>query len=108
MGRVLGLPSQSVALLATLDLRGPQTASELRANSDALHRFADMSAVEGFLDELRRGRRQGRSALHQAAAGTGRAGAALGAFAERARGCWRRHDHRSRRRRSVDEAKCRA
>jgi len=52
VGRVLGLPSQSVALLATLMLRGPQTASELRAASERLHRFADISAVEGFLDEL--------------------------------------------------------
>jgi uncharacterized protein YceH (UPF0502 family) len=52
MGRVLGLPSQSVALLATLVLRGPQTASELRTSSERLHRFADISAVEGFLDEL--------------------------------------------------------
>ena len=51
-GRVLGLPSQSVALLATLMLRGPQTASELRSASERLHRFADISAVEGFLDEL--------------------------------------------------------
>jgi uncharacterized protein YceH (UPF0502 family) len=50
--RVLGLPSQSVALLATLVLRGPQTAAELRANSERLHRFADVSAVEGFLNEL--------------------------------------------------------
>ena len=52
VGRVLALPSQSVALLATLVLRGPQTASELRANSDRLHRFADLSSVEGFLEEL--------------------------------------------------------
>jgi len=52
LGRVLGLPSQSVALLAVLMLRGPQTSSELRANCDRLHRFADLSAVEGFLDEL--------------------------------------------------------
>ena len=52
VGRALGLPSQSVALLATLVLRGPQTVSELRSNSERLHRFADMSAVEGFLDEL--------------------------------------------------------
>ena len=52
VGRVLALPSASVALLATLMLRGPQTASELRANSERLHRFADVSAVEGFLDEL--------------------------------------------------------
>ncbi len=52
MGRALALPSQSVALLAVLMLRGAQTTSELRANSERLHRFADLSAVEGFLDEL--------------------------------------------------------
>lgn len=52
VGRVLALPSQSVALLATLVLRGPQTTSELRANSERLHRFADLSSVEGFLEEL--------------------------------------------------------
>jgi hypothetical protein len=52
LGRALGLPSQSVALLAVLMLRGPQTISELRSNSERLHRFADHSAVEGFLDEL--------------------------------------------------------
>lgn len=51
-GRVLALPSQSVALLAVLMLRGPQTASELRANCERLHRFADTSSVEAFLDEL--------------------------------------------------------
>jgi len=50
--RVLGLPSQSVALLAVLALRGPQTASELRGNCERLHRFADVSSVEAFLDEL--------------------------------------------------------
>jgi uncharacterized protein YceH (UPF0502 family) len=52
MGRVMGLPSQSVALLAVLMLRGPQTSAELRANSERLHRFADVSSVEGFLTEL--------------------------------------------------------
>jgi uncharacterized protein YceH (UPF0502 family) len=52
MGRVLGVPSQSVALLATLMLRGPQTAAELRLNTERLHRFADISSVEAFLDEL--------------------------------------------------------
>jgi uncharacterized protein YceH (UPF0502 family) len=52
LGRTLGLPSQSVALLAVLMLRGPQTGSELRANSERLHRFADLSSVEAFLDEL--------------------------------------------------------
>ena len=52
VGRVLGLPSQSVAVLAVLVLRGPQTSAELRANTDRLHRFADVSSVEGFLEEL--------------------------------------------------------
>jgi uncharacterized protein YceH (UPF0502 family) len=52
MGRVLQLPSQAVALLAVLMLRGPQTSAELRLNSERLHRFADISSVEGFLDEL--------------------------------------------------------
>ncbi|MBK7264170.1 MAG: YceH family protein [Rubrivivax sp.] len=52
LGRVLGLPGQSVALLAVLMLRGPQTAAELRLNCERLHRFADISSVEGFLDEL--------------------------------------------------------
>jgi uncharacterized protein len=51
-GRAMGLPSQSVALLAVLMLRGPQTSAELRANCDRLHRFADVSSVDGFLIEL--------------------------------------------------------
>ena len=46
------LPEQSVALLAVLMLRGPQTAGELRLNCDRLHPFGDISAVEAFLDEL--------------------------------------------------------
>ncbi|MEO7742428.1 MAG: YceH family protein [Usitatibacter sp.] len=52
MGKGLALPPQSVALLTVLFLRGPQTAGELRINSDRLHRFGDILAVEGFLDEL--------------------------------------------------------
>jgi hypothetical protein len=50
--RVLQVPSQSAALLACLMLRGPQTAGELRINCERLHSFADISAVQGFLDEL--------------------------------------------------------
>lgn len=50
--RGMGVPSQSVALLTLLMLRGPQTAAELRLNTERLHRFADISSVEGFLDEL--------------------------------------------------------
>lgn len=55
MGRVLRLPAQSIALLTVLTvlmLRGPQTAGELRINCERLHKFADISAVEGFLHEL--------------------------------------------------------
>jgi uncharacterized protein YceH (UPF0502 family) len=51
-GRVLGLPGAAVALLAVLMLRGPQTAAELRLNCERLHRFADISSVEGFLEEM--------------------------------------------------------
>jgi uncharacterized protein YceH (UPF0502 family) len=50
--RGLGVPGQSAALLSTLLLRGPQTAAELRLNAERLHRFADVSSVEAFLDEL--------------------------------------------------------
>ena len=50
--RVLAVPSQAVALLAALMLRGPQTVAELRIGSERIHRFADISAVEGSLDEL--------------------------------------------------------
>ncbi|MGQ0599079.1 YceH family protein [Aquabacterium sp.] len=50
--RGLGVPSQSVALLTMLMLRGPQTAAELRLHTERLHRFADVSSVEGFLEEL--------------------------------------------------------
>ena len=50
--RVLAVPSQSVALIAALMLRGAQTVSELRINTERLHRFADVSAVEAFLHEL--------------------------------------------------------
>lgn len=50
--RGLGVPSQAVALLTLLMLRGPQTAAELRLHTERLHRFADTSSVEAFLDEL--------------------------------------------------------
>jgi len=50
--RVLQVPSQSAAILTVLMLRGPQTAGELRINCERLHSFSDISAVQGFLDEL--------------------------------------------------------
>jgi len=51
-GRVLEVPPQAAALLAVLMLRGAQTVGELRINSERLHRFADTSSVEAFLQEL--------------------------------------------------------
>ena len=50
--RVFQVPSQSAAILTVLMLRGPQTPGELRINCERLHKFADISAVQGFLDEL--------------------------------------------------------
>ena len=51
--RGLNVPEQSAVLLGLLMLRGPQTAAELRLNSERWYRFADVSSVEGFLEELR-------------------------------------------------------
>ncbi|MBI2750007.1 MAG: YceH family protein [Burkholderiales bacterium] len=50
--RGIGVPEQSAVLLGLLMLRGPQTAGELRLNAERWYRFADISSVEGFLDEL--------------------------------------------------------
>jgi len=52
IGRVLRVPDQAVALLAVLMLRGAQTSAELRTGTERLHRFADISSVDAFLDEL--------------------------------------------------------
>ena len=51
-GKVYDVPSAAVDLLAVLMLRGAQTVSELRANCERLHHFADTSAVEAYLEEL--------------------------------------------------------
>ncbi len=50
--RGVGVPEQSAVLLGLLMLRGPQTAGELRINSERWYRFADISSVEAFLEEL--------------------------------------------------------
>ena len=50
--RGIGVPEQSAVLLGLLMLRGPQTAAELRLNSERWYRFADVSSVEGFLEEM--------------------------------------------------------
>jgi len=50
--RGVGVPEQSAVILGLLILRGPQTAGELRINTERWYKFADISSVEGFLDEL--------------------------------------------------------
>lgn len=50
--RGVGVPEQSAVLLGLMMLRGPQTAGELRLNSERWYRFADISSVEGFLEEM--------------------------------------------------------
>jgi uncharacterized protein YceH (UPF0502 family) len=50
--RGLNVPPPAAALLAVLMLRGPQTAAELRLNTERLHKFADIAAVEAVLEEL--------------------------------------------------------
>ncbi|PKO59753.1 MAG: DUF480 domain-containing protein [Betaproteobacteria bacterium HGW-Betaproteobacteria-18] len=50
--RGLQVPEQSAVLLGLLMLRGPQTAAELRLNTERWYKFADISSVEAFLEEL--------------------------------------------------------
>jgi uncharacterized protein len=50
--RAIGVPEQSAVILGLLMLRGPQTAGELRINAERWYKFADISSVEGFLEEL--------------------------------------------------------
>jgi uncharacterized protein YceH (UPF0502 family) len=50
--RGVGVPEQSAVLLGMLMLRGPQTTAELRLNTERWYKFADLSSVEGFLEEL--------------------------------------------------------
>ncbi|WP_394755693.1 YceH family protein [Rhodoferax sp.] len=50
--RGIGVYEQAAVLLGLLVLRGPQTAGELRLNTERWYKFADISSVEGFLEEL--------------------------------------------------------
>jgi uncharacterized protein len=51
--RAMVVPEQSAVLLGLLMLRGPQTPGELRIHTERWYRFADISSVEAFLDEMR-------------------------------------------------------
>jgi uncharacterized protein YceH (UPF0502 family) len=50
--RAVGVPEQSAVILGLLMLRGAQTAGELRISAERWYKFADISSVEGFLEEL--------------------------------------------------------
>ncbi|MDP2419656.1 MAG: YceH family protein [Hydrogenophaga sp.] len=50
--RAVGVPSQSAVLLGMLMLRGPQTAGELRLNTERWYKFLDIASVDAFLEEL--------------------------------------------------------
>jgi uncharacterized protein YceH (UPF0502 family) len=50
--RAVGVPEQSGVLLGMLMLRGPQTAGELRLNTERWYRFLDIASVDAFLEEL--------------------------------------------------------
>jgi uncharacterized protein YceH (UPF0502 family) len=48
----LSLDDPSLALLAVLMLRGPQTPGELKQRSERLHHFPDLAAIESGLEAL--------------------------------------------------------
>jgi len=50
--KVLGVSQAVSALLDALMLRGPQTPGELRTGCDRMYRFADISSVEAYLEEM--------------------------------------------------------
>ena len=50
--RAAAVPEQAAVLLGMLMLRGPQTAGELRLNTERWYRFLDIASVDAFLEEL--------------------------------------------------------
>jgi uncharacterized protein len=52
IGKVLGIGPPMQALLASLMLRGPLTPGELRSACDRLYKFADISSVEAYLEDM--------------------------------------------------------
>jgi uncharacterized protein len=50
--KALNLGQAMTALLAALMLRGPQTAGELRTGTDRMYKFADISSVEAYLEDM--------------------------------------------------------
>jgi uncharacterized protein YceH (UPF0502 family) len=52
LDEALGIAPDERALLCVLMLRGPRTLGELKQNSERLHQFADLRAVEQAVDRL--------------------------------------------------------
>lgn len=50
--QVLGTDQGTTSLVATLMLRGPQTPGELRIACERMYRFADLSSVEAYLEDM--------------------------------------------------------
>jgi uncharacterized protein YceH (UPF0502 family) len=50
--QVLNTDAGTTALIVTLMLRGAQTAGELRTAGERMYRFADLSSVEAYLNEM--------------------------------------------------------
>ncbi len=50
--QILGTDSGTTALVATLMLRGAQTAGELRIACERLYHFADLSSVDAYLNDM--------------------------------------------------------
>ncbi len=50
--RAVRVPEQSAVLVGMLMLRGPQTAGELRLNTERWYKFLDIGSVDAFLEEL--------------------------------------------------------
>ncbi len=49
---ILGTDAGTTAIIASLMLRGAQTAGELRIASERLYKFADLSSVDAYLTEM--------------------------------------------------------
>lgn len=50
--QILGTDSGTTAIIATLMLRGAQTAGELRIACERLYHFADLSSVDAYLNDM--------------------------------------------------------
>lgn len=93
LAEVMGMKEPQLAVLASLMLRGPETAGEVRARTARMHAFESLEAVDAVLENLAKGdvplvaqlpRRPGQKEaryIHLFAAGSGDAPGHVAAFA---------------------------